>query len=58
MSLNKKHLLAALYFAIASSTAFPLRAFIAPNMGNPFRGLILSVLLMHLICMVLATRAS
>ena len=58
MSLNKKRPLAALYFGNRIIQGhFPLRAFIAPNMGNPFRGLILSVLLMHLICMVLPTRA-
>jgi len=59
MNLNKKCPLAALYFRDRIIQGhFPLRAFIAPNMGNPFRGLILSVLLMHFICMVLATRAS
>ena len=39
MSLNKKRLLAALYFGNRIIQGhFPLRAFIAPNMGNPFRG--------------------
>ena len=39
MSLNKKCLLAALYFGNRIIQGhFPLRAFIAPNMGNPFRG--------------------
>ena len=39
MSLNKKRPLAALYFRNRIIQGhFPLRAFIAPNMGNPFRG--------------------
>ena len=39
LSLNKKCPLAALYFGNRIIQGhFPLRAFIAPNMGNPFRG--------------------
>jgi hypothetical protein len=39
MSLNKKRPLAALYFGNRIIQGhFPLRAFIAPNMSNPFRG--------------------
>ena len=39
MSLNTKRLLAALYFGNRIIQGhFPLRAFIASNMSNPFRG--------------------
>jgi hypothetical protein len=56
MGLNRKRLLTALYFGNRIiQRDFPLRAFVAPNVGNPFMGLILSVLLMHFICMVFAT---
>ena len=39
MSLNKKCLLAALYFANRIiQRDFPLRAYVAPNVGDPFMG--------------------
>ena len=59
MSLNKKRPLAALYFANRIiQRDFPLRAYVAPNVGDPFKELILSVLLTHFICTVFATRTS
>jgi hypothetical protein len=39
MSLNKKRPLAALYFANRIiQRDFPLRAYVAPNVGDPFMG--------------------